>query len=90
MKKQLIFSQLRRSSSEVILNDKNETLSSSQDTQEIRQEFYLGRNTTLVFSTVRNNNKIHEHNLNNNLDNAYNQSSSVESLADYESKFNII
>lgn len=72
----------------MILNDKIDSL--SHDIQENnRQEFYVNRDTTTstVYSIARNNNKIHEHNLNNNLDNAYNQSSSLESLADYESKF---
>lgn len=49
---------------------------------------YIGRDTTTtIYSIARNNNKIHEHNINNNLDNAFNQSSSVESLADYESEY---
>ncbi|KAJ8687285.1 hypothetical protein QAD02_023079 [Eretmocerus hayati] len=73
-------SQLQRSSSEIIINEKANVLTRDFESQEFR----TGQDTTTYSSfALTRSNKILEHNINNNLDNAY-QSSSTESLADYE------
>lgn len=75
-------SQLERSSSELIINEKADSLTRDQD----NHEFRVNQDTSTYSSlAVTRNNKLYEHNnINNNLDNAHNLSSSTESLADYE------
>ncbi|XP_016841747.1 schwannomin-interacting protein 1 homolog isoform X2 [Nasonia vitripennis] len=72
---------LQRSSSELIINEKLDSLTLDQE----NQEFRIGQDTSTYSSfAITRNNKIIEHNINNNLDNTIYQSSSTESLADFE------
>ena len=73
------YSQLQRSSSEIILNEK--VIAATRD----NEDFHIGQDTSTYssFAATRNN-KILEHNINNNLDNSTFPSSSTESLADFE------
>jgi hypothetical protein len=77
------YSHIRRSSSERTINDKVDSVTEDQDAEEFR----VGQDTSTYSSlAITRNSKIHKHKINNNLENSY-QSSSTESLTDYDGEY---